>query len=126
MKRLLILLTKQDGRFSLVDKTWSDLHRMLEREAGGTGERCEELRSVLAWSVENRLKERRDNTVHAEWWDFDGVGVTRSRFFRREDGAQLLTTLEELDEDAELLSQFARRLDNLIGEDWPRAMLPGE
>ena len=124
MKRLLILLKKQGGKFSLVDKVWSDLHKMLATESRRQGERQEALRPILQWALDNRLKERRDNVVHSYWWDFDGVAVTRSRFFRREDGANIVSTLEELDEDVNLLSEYARRLDGLLGEDWPRAMLP--
>jgi hypothetical protein len=47
------------------------------------------------------------------------------RFFRRQDGAMMTGSLEELAEDAELLFKYADRLDELAGEDWPRAILPG-
>jgi hypothetical protein len=33
--------------------------------------------------------------------------------------------MEDLEEDAELLFEYADRLDHLLGEEWPRAMLPG-
>lgn len=63
--------------------------------------------------------------VHAYWWYFDGCGVVRSPFFRRQDGAMMIGSLEELAEDAALLFNYIDRLDELLGEDWPRAILPG-
>lgn len=125
MKRLLLLLKGEQGGFSLVDKTWSDLFTMLLSESGrqGAGPRAE-LKKILERAEESKLKDRRDNTIHASWWGFAGENIIRSRFYRREDGAQLVGTFTELEEDAALLSEFDRRLDELLGNDWPRAMLP--
>jgi hypothetical protein len=36
----------------------------------------------------------------------------------------MMGSLEDLDEDADILFEYARRLDDLVGEDWARAMLP--
>jgi hypothetical protein len=58
--------------------------------------------------------------------DFDGCGVLRSRFYRRRGGALMRSSLEELREDAELLFEYAHQLDDLLGEDWPRALLPAD
>ncbi|GAA1954745.1 hypothetical protein [Catenulispora subtropica] len=123
MKRLLILLMESSGRFSLVDKSWSELHTLLVKESRKPGGRRKELAGILQWAVDNRLKERRDNVVHAYWWIFDDVEVTRSRFFRKEDGANMTGTFADLDEDANLLFEYAQKLDDLLGEDWARALL---
>lgn len=37
----------------------------------------------------------------------------------------MIGSLEELAEDAALLFNYIDRLDELLGEDWPRAILPG-
>jgi hypothetical protein len=34
------------------------------------------------------------------------------------------TSGQRSEQDAEMLFEFARRLDELLAEDWPRAMLP--
>jgi hypothetical protein len=126
MKRLILLLRSEQRGFSVVDWTWTDLHKALAEEADRPDgdARRKRLGRVLAWGEDKEVKRRRDNVVHASWWDFDGVGVVRSRFFRRKDGATMIGSLAELEEDAGLLSGYARRLDDLLGEDWPRAMLP--
>ncbi|MEU8870239.1 hypothetical protein AB0D24_03590 [Streptomyces javensis] len=124
MKRLVLHLRgERSSRFSLVDKTWSDLHKMLVVESGKAGPVSAELAKTLKWGERNEVKRRRDDVVHAYWWNFDGCGVTRSRFFRREDGTCIVSTFENLEEDALFLFEYARRLDDLLGEDWPRAML---
>lgn len=126
MKRLLLLLKGDGGHFSLVDKTWTDLHKALAAECAGPDADpcCERLRHALTWGEENRIKSRRDNVIHAYWWNFDGCGAVRSRFYRREDGTQMIGSLEDLERDAELIFEYASRLDDLLGEEWPRTMLP--
>jgi hypothetical protein len=128
MKRLLLLLLlrSESGGFSLVDWTWTALHNALAEECGkpDPDARQKRLKRVLAWGEQKGIKKRRDNVVHAYWWNFDGVGVMRSRFQRRKNGVQMIGALEDLEEDAALIFEYARRLDELLGEDWPRAMLP--
>ena len=127
MKRLLLLLRGDNGQFSLVDLNWSQLHQALADECKGQDGRDpvrKRLSRVLAWAEQNQIKRRRDDVIHAYWWNFEGCGVMRSRFNRRKDGKQIISSLEQLEEDADLLFEYARRLDDLLGEDWPRAMLP--
>ena len=128
MKRLLLLLRGQSEFSRVADKTWSQLHRCLESERTDADVRRKRLRRVLKWGEENRVQQRRDNAVHSYWWIFDGCGVMRSRFYRDHDqnGVTMISSLDELHEDAELLFEYARRLDDLLGEDWPRAMLPSQ
>jgi hypothetical protein len=79
----------------------------------------------LDWADRNRAKWRRDNVIHAYWWNYDlGGAVLRSRFRRRQDGEQIIGTWAKLEEDAQLLFQYANRLDELLGEDWGRVLLP--
>ncbi|MDX2919798.1 hypothetical protein PV702_06495 [Streptomyces sp. FL06-04B] len=124
MKRLVLVLKADQGGFSVVDKTWSDLHKMLVSQTHTGAPHCKNLAEVLDWGESNDLKRRRDDVVHASWWDWDGVGVTRSRFFRKQDGVTIVGTFEELAEDSRLLSEYAEKLDALLGTDWPQARLP--
>lgn len=124
MKRLLLLLRGTTSDFSRAEKLWSELLKDLAREcATGTDARREQLKRVLDWAEKNRVKERRDDVVHAYWWNFDGCGVARSRFRRGRQPRVIVGLLDDLEEDAKLLFEFARRLDDLLGEDWPRALL---
>ncbi|MEU6245108.1 hypothetical protein [Streptomyces sp. NPDC047024] len=124
MKRLVQLLKDDQGGFSLVDTTWSDLHKMLVAQSRRSIPQATALAEVLEWGDTHKLKDRRDNAVHAYWWDWDGVGVIRSRFYRGTDGANLVCTFEDLEEDARLLFEYAQKLDLLLGADWPQARLP--
>lgn len=92
MKRLRLLLREESGEFSLVDMTWTDLHRALAAECDGPNldPRRTRLTRVLAWGEDKQIKRRRDNVVHAYWWSFDGCGVVRSRFHRRQDGHMMI------------------------------------
>ncbi len=124
MKRLILLLKDEQGGFSLVDKTWSDLHKLLVAQSRRSIPQAAALADILQWGEANDLKRRRDDAVHASWWNWDGVGVIRSRFFRKQDGANIVCTLEDLEEDARLLFVYAEKLDLLLEADWPQARLP--
>jgi len=129
MKRMLALLTGRKGHFSDVDMNWSDLAKALRVEASKnpTAPGRENLGRVLAWADAEKVKQRRDDVIHAYWWIYEGCGVSRSRFFRKKDGppgAQMTGSLEALEKDAELLFEYARRLDDLLGDHWAQAMLP--
>lgn len=126
MKRLLLVLTSPSkARFSSVDETWTTLHKKLQRQCDSSDDRRRQLAEVLEWSEEQGLKRRRDNVIHADWWDYAGCDVRRSRFARGSNGATILASLADLDEDAQLLFEYAERLDRLLGKDWMVARLPG-
>ncbi|MEU8502639.1 hypothetical protein AB0C86_38910 [Streptomyces lavendulae] len=124
MKRLVLLLKGEQGGFSVVDKTWSDLHKMLLAQSRRSIPQAKELSEILSWGEQHDLKRRRDDVVHSSWWDWDGVGVQRSRFYRKMDGASLIGSFEDLKEDAKLLASYAEKLDRLLGPHWPQARLP--
>lgn len=126
LKRLLLVLeAPEKAHFSAVDETWTTLHKKLRRHCDGKDARRVGLAAVLAWSEEQGLKRRRDNVVHADWWDYVGCGVRRSRFIRGGNGTMILGSWRELVEDARLLGEYADRLDRLLGNDWIIARLPG-
>ncbi|GHF78803.1 MULTISPECIES: hypothetical protein [Streptomyces] len=124
MKRLILLLKGDEGGFSVVDKTWTDLHKLLVTQSRRSIPQAAALAEVLKWGDDHELKRRRDDAVHASWWNWDGVGVIRSRFFRKQDGASIVGSFEGLEEDARLLFEYAQKLDVLLGADWPQARLP--
>jgi hypothetical protein len=119
------LATPIRAQFSTVDYTWTMLVKKLREQCDGSDDRRKRLAQVLDWSEEHRIKRRRDNVVHADWWDFAGCGVRRSRFARGKNGATILASLIDLEEDARLLFEYARRLDELLGNDWIIGRLPG-
>ena len=125
MKRLLLLLDEApEAQFSLVDLNWTKLHELLRGHASESTERSQELCRILDWGEDNQVKQRRDNVVHAFWWNYAGLGARRSRFYRRSDGATINATLDDLTEDADLLFEYAEKLDVLLGSDWIIARLP--
>jgi hypothetical protein len=124
MKRLILLLKGDQSGFSVVDKTWTDLHKMLLTQSRRSISQASALAAILEWGEEHDLKRRRDDAVHASWWHWDGVGVIRSRFFRKQDGTNIVCTFEDLEHDAQLLFEYAQKLDSLLGSDWPQARLP--
>ena len=126
MKRLLLVLTAPTkAHFSTVDDTWTMLVKKLREQCNGSDDRPKQLAEVLDWSETQAVKRRRDNVVHADWWDFAGCRVRRSRFARGKNGVTILASLVDLEDDARLLFEFARRLDELLGNDWIIARLPG-
>ena len=124
MKRLLLVFMGDVGGFSVVDRTWSDLHRALRAECTGADERRIATAEVLRWGEEHNVKRRRDDVVHAYWWTFAGCGARRSRFYRKTEGTTIGAQLEDLDQDASILFEYADMLDRLLGTDWPEARLP--
>jgi hypothetical protein len=126
MKRLLLVMTAPSkASFSTVDETWSSLHKKLMHQCDGKGRRRQELVGLLKWGEEQGIKGRRDNVIHADWWEYAGCGARGARFARGSNGTTILASLADLEEDARLLSEYAYRLDSLLGKDWMMARLPG-
>jgi len=123
--RGLVLTSAAKAHFSEVDETWTDLHKKLWRQCDGSDDRRTRLALLLKWGEEQGLKRRRDNVVHADWWNFAGCGVRRARFVRASNGCTIWGSLTDLDEDALLLAEYAERLDSLLGNDWMLARLAG-
>ena len=128
MKRVLLVMTGSGGRFSVVrDDTWSGLHAALRKSAAiGSTPLQIAVGEALDWGERMTLKERRDNAIHAYWWDYAGCGVIRSRFRRKNEGVALVGSLPELRVDADLLFEYAERLDDLVVSDWPQGRFPAK
>jgi hypothetical protein len=131
MKRLVLTLQENRSRqFSLVDKTWSDLHKMLLKEckkvdAGTpTADIRRKLKAHLDWADVRRLKIHRDDFIHGSVWDFSMPLLLVSRFHRKADGQPIIFTMEQVEQVAMDLDEYARRLEVLLHGIWHEAMLP--
>lgn len=83
------------------------------------------LTQILEHPGRESAKRRRDNVVHAYWWDYDLDGqVRRGRFYRDGSTATLVGTLQDLADDANVLQRYAVQLDDLVEPFWPQARLP--
>lgn len=138
MKRA-ILVGRRDRRaeMALVDENWTTLERKLRMVAKAqTSEPTipgwgEAVIRVLDWGVKERAKERRDDVVHAYWWDWADTNVTRSRFARSGQTFTIGGSLDALRHDGEVLLSYAGLLEELSGPFWlnlylPREVPPGE
>jgi hypothetical protein len=130
MKRLLILLQGKENRFALVDEQWSSLEKKLGREVRRTSghltypELRGEVSELLDHAARKQLKRRRDSIVHGSFWDYDMPVLLLARFARREDGHTEVTSLENVEQTAAELYDYASRLDASLAGKWAEAMLP--
>lgn len=131
MKRLILALQdNRTRRFGLVDKTWSDLHRILMNESRKSdtipwkAQVRRDLTTHLLWAEERKLKSHRDNFIHASTWDYAMPVVLLSRFHRKEDGQQILFKMDQNQKMACEPEDYARRLESLLLGHWHEAMLP--
>lgn len=127
MKRLLILTGKRtEADFSVADLTWSDLHKKLKCRANRDGPPGNTLAKTLEWGETKKVKDARDNLIHASWWDYAGVGVRRTRFSHGGKNNIAIGTLDDLKQTVELLGQYEIYIDDCVGQFWPRAYLPAD
>lgn len=134
MKRaILVGKREQRGEMGLVDENWTTLEKELRKVAAGqladpTAGRgwAEAVLFALDWGVTEKAKERRDNAVHAYWWDFADARGARGRFFRRGGSAYIAGSLDGLHHDGEVLLTFADMLEALSGPHWINFYLPRE
>jgi len=124
LKRLLLVMSGMGSEFSRVDLVWADLEKKLRKRCSSDSTRERELLVLLDWADKYRLREGRHTAVHGSWWIYAGVGARVSRWPRKSDDRTQIGTLEGLRTLADRCWSYAQRLDDLIGEDWSRAMLP--
>ena len=119
MKRLTRILTGGDKNFEGMKTTWTDLEGNLRKLAD---DRIDII-SVLDWGVENRVKGIRDDVVHSEWWDYDGAQSTRNRMLKA-DAAPMMDRFESLVDHADIITDYAGKLDALVIGHWHTARFP--
>jgi hypothetical protein len=123
MKRLLLVLTGAEA-FSVVDYQWYQLETKLRELCDGSDERRQRLFRILDWADRHKVRERRHTVVHGAWWIYAGVGARVSRWPRKEDDRIMIGDMAWLRQLGNECWTYAHKLDDLLGEDWPRAMLP--
>lgn len=125
MKRLLILTSgNRHADFSAEGATWTALHKELKLRANRDGPPGNTVSVAVQWAEHHHVKKIRDDLIHANWWDFSGIGVRRTRFAIKSKGVTLLGSLDELKCDVEVLGQYELMLDDCVGPHWPRVYLP--
>lgn len=125
MKRLLLLLMNAPADFSLVDHQWLELEKRLRAQCDGSDDQRRRLLKLLDWADRNKLREERHTAVHGAWWIYAGVGARISRWPRnKEDDRIIIGDLADVEKLRRRCWAYAMRLDDLLGERWPRAMLP--
>ena len=124
MKRLLLLLIDAETDFSLVDYQWYELETKLRAQCDGSDERRRRLLRILDGANRHKLRERRHTVVHGAWWMYAGVGARVGRWPRKENGRAIIDDMAWLRQLGKECWAYAYRLDDLLGEEWPRAMLP--
>jgi len=125
MKRLLTLISGgKVADFAGLDATWTALHNTLKKRASRDGPPGNTVSVALEWAEDKQIKKIRDDLIHANWWDFSGVGVRSTRFAIRKDGTVILGSVDDLKHHVELLGQYELMLDECIGPHWPRVYLP--
>lgn len=124
MKRLLLILSDKDSLFSLADFQWGDLHKKLVAQCSGENRQRQKLKDVLDWAERKNLRERRHTVVHGSWWLYSLDAALVSRWPRKQEGHIQIDSLENLRALEKLCWEFDRKLDQLAGESWPRAVLP--
>ena len=124
MKRLLLLLTDTETVFSLVDHPWLELEKKLRVQCNGSDDRRRSLLRLLDWADGHKLREHRHTVVHGSWWIYAGVGARVSRWPRKQQDAVIIEDMAWLIQISTRCWDYARRLGDLVGDDWARAMLP--
>ncbi len=124
MKRLLLLITDAKTVFTLVDYQWLDLEKKLRAQCNDRDDQRRRLLRLLDWADRHKLRERRHTVVHGAWWVYADVGARVSRWPRKEADRIIIGDMDGLKQVGNRCWTYAGRLDDLLAEDWPRAMLP--
>lgn len=125
MKRAILVFGRADEAvFASIERmNWTDLESKLRQIAQSEDSKVSGLTELLDWSAEHRIKGRRDDVIHAYWWDYAECGVRRGRFRRDGTSATIIGTIKDLAEDYRLITTFAMNLDDAIERSWPQARL---
>lgn len=125
MKRLILHLTDElEPKFAAVDVPWKKLDSKLRHEASALGERAADVVKVLDWGRDNNIRDIRNDIIHAYWWDYSGVGITRGRYYQDGTSELIQITPEQLDEDCQKLQVYADMLDSTMDGIWLNVYLP--
>lgn len=143
LKRACVLLTKPEyGHFDEVEAMFSQLEKIARQAAARTLKdrsatpdqvsRAMVLETILDWSASKSLVKRRNDVVHAVWWDYAEIPPFRSRFLLNGQASMhVAADLDEFFSLTKLMREYLSKLDALVGDAWltiylPRGGLPPE
>ncbi|WP_130177842.1 hypothetical protein [Cryobacterium sp. SO1] len=125
MKRLLLHMSGSlEPTFADSDDPWKTLDRKLRNAATALGERAADVVKVLDWGQANNIRDIRNDIIHAYWWDYSDVGITRGRVYQDGTSELIQITPEQLDEDCQKLHDYAETLDSAMDGLWLNIYLP--
>jgi hypothetical protein len=125
MKRLILHMSGSlEPSFADSDDPWKTLDRKLRNAATALGECAAEVVKVLDWGQANNIRDIRNDIIHAYWWDYSDVGITRGRVYQDGTSELIQITPEQLDEDCQKLHEYADALDSAMDGIWLNVYLP--
>lgn len=124
LKRHLLVLTSAGEDFRLVDYSWSELEKKLRKECDSTMPRQKSLRRLIDAAQKHQLVQHRHTVVHGLWDLYAGRGVRVGRWPRGEEERIYLSDFDWLKDVNTRCWVYATRLNDLLGKDWTRAILP--
>jgi hypothetical protein len=125
MKRLILHMSGTlEPRFADSNELWSKLDKKLRQAAADIGERAADVIKVLDWGQDNNVRDIRNDIVHAYWWDYSGVGITRGRVHMDGTSEMILISLEQFEQDCAKLEAYADMLDSAMDGLWLNIYLP--
>jgi hypothetical protein len=125
MKRLILHMSGSlEPTFADSEDTWKTLDRKLRNAATALGERAADVVKVLDWGQANNIRDIRNDIIHAYWWDYSDVGITRGRVYQDGTSELIQITPEQLDEDCQKLHDYADTLDSEMDGIWLNVYLP--
>lgn len=125
MKRLILRMSGSlEPSFADSEDPWKTLDRKLRNAATALGERAADVVKVLDWGLANNIRDIRNDIIHAYWWDYSDVGITRGRVYQDGTSELIQITPKQLDEDCQKLHDYADALDSAMDGMWLNIYLP--
>jgi hypothetical protein len=125
MKRLLLHMSGSlEPSFANSEDPWKTLDKKLRNAATALGKRGADVIKVLNWGQANNIRDIRNDIIHAYWWDYSEVGITRGRVHLDGTSELIQVTPKQLDEDCQKLINYAETLDSAMDGLWLNVYLP--
>jgi hypothetical protein len=125
MKRLILHMSgSPKPSFADAEDPWKNIETKLRKAALTLSARGADVVRLLDWGRANKIREIRNDIIHAYWWDYSGVGITRGRVHLDGTSEIIQVTPEQLDEDCQKLLVYADSLDEAIDGRWLSIHLP--
>ncbi len=124
MKQLIVKLSRKDFDLSSISgDMWQHLEAKLIELCDGSTNQREELKSLIEWSQEKELRERRNDAIHGFWWTYDIGSVRNIRYKRNGSSALIRGSLRDICNIGDAIFEYATKLEAVCGNEWPHALL---